>query len=82
MHGVRRLRYLREPRAEAQLPIWGQGVLGPGYPGDSGRADPVDKLTKLWASIDNNKSVWLTKRTLINLLMRFRFTSVYGVTFR
>ena len=36
-----------------------------------------DKQAKLWSSIDNTKSVWLTKPTLINLLSRFGFTSVY-----
>lgn len=35
------------------------------------------KQAKLWSSIDNLKSVWLTKATLLNLLARFGFTSVY-----
>lgn len=36
-----------------------------------------NKRAKLWSSIDNIKSVWLTKPTLINLLCYFGFTSVY-----
>jgi len=37
----------------------------------------ADRQVKLWSSIDNLKSVWLTKPTLLNLLLHFGFTSVY-----
>lgn len=36
-----------------------------------------EKLARSWASLDNLKSVWLTKRTLINILNRQGFTSVF-----
>ncbi|HET6183569.1 MAG TPA: class I SAM-dependent methyltransferase [Acetobacteraceae bacterium] len=35
------------------------------------------RKAKLWSSIDNAKSVWLTTPTLLNLLTRFGFTSAY-----
>ena len=37
----------------------------------------ADRQAKLWSSIDNLKSVWFTKPTLLNLLSRAGFTSVY-----
>jgi 2-polyprenyl-3-methyl-5-hydroxy-6-metoxy-1,4-benzoquinol methylase len=36
-----------------------------------------ERLAKSWASLDNLRSVWLTKRTLINILNRQGFTSVF-----
>ncbi len=35
------------------------------------------KRAKLWASLHNTKSVWITKATLYNMLMRSGFTSIY-----
>ncbi len=35
------------------------------------------KLKNLWASVDNDRSFWFTKRSLINLLKDIGFTSVY-----
>ncbi len=35
------------------------------------------KLAKLWSSLNNISSTWITKRTLVKLLLRFGFTSVY-----
>lgn len=37
----------------------------------------LEKLNKLWSSIGNDSSVWLTKATLINLLLQLHFTSLY-----
>lgn len=44
------------------------------------RADQsiAERLDKLWSSLDNAKSVWLTNRTLLNLLTRYGFTSIYS----
>jgi hypothetical protein len=43
--------------------------------------DPRDskekKIGKLWASLDNNESFWLSRPTLYNLLSHVGFTSVY-----
>ncbi|HEX5326527.1 MAG TPA: class I SAM-dependent methyltransferase [Acetobacteraceae bacterium] len=39
--------------------------------------DSSGKLAKLWSSLDNVHSTWITKRTLVKLLLRFGFTSVY-----
>lgn len=36
-----------------------------------------EKLQDLWSSIENLKSVWMTAPTLLNLLSRSGFTSVY-----
>lgn len=43
------------------------------------RADQsvAERLNKLWSSLDNAKSVWLTNHTLLNLLTRCGFTSIY-----
>lgn len=41
------------------------------------RETEEDKEKKLWSSLDNSKSVWITKATLINFLTRQGFTSVY-----
>jgi SAM-dependent methyltransferase len=35
------------------------------------------RLQDRWSSIENNQSVWITKSTLINMLLRAGFTSVY-----
>lgn len=41
------------------------------------RESAADKRAKLWSSIENLNSAWLTKPTLLNLLARCGFTSVY-----
>jgi SAM-dependent methyltransferase len=38
-----------------------------------------DKLDRLWASLDNNESFWLTKASLYNLLLNVGFTSVMTI---
>jgi SAM-dependent methyltransferase len=40
-------------------------------------ATDKEKKADLWASLDNNTSVWLTKASLLNLLAHVGFTSVY-----
>jgi Methyltransferase domain len=40
-------------------------------------ATPVEKHADLWASLDNNESMWLTRPSLLNLLAHVGFTSVY-----
>lgn len=40
-------------------------------------ATPEEKAKMLWASIDNDKSFWLTRASLDNLLAHAGFTSVY-----
>ena len=42
-------------------------------------ATAEEKLKMVWASIDNNKSFWLTRASLDNLLADAGFTSVYEV---
>lgn len=37
----------------------------------------ASKRHDLWSAIRNNKSVWVTKATLYNMLMRTGFTSIY-----
>jgi SAM-dependent methyltransferase len=37
------------------------------------------KHADLWASLDNNQSIWLTRASLLNLLAHVGFTSVYEV---
>jgi hypothetical protein len=36
-----------------------------------------DKVKRLWASADNNTSFWFTRPSLVNLLNRAGFSSVY-----
>jgi SAM-dependent methyltransferase len=43
------------------------------YPGSSAN----EKETRLWSSVDNNKSFWFTKPSLLNFLSHTGFTSVY-----
>jgi hypothetical protein len=51
---------------------WGISV-GEHVPGRS----TDQKLADLWASLDNERSVWLTRPSLLNLLAHAGFTSVY-----
>lgn len=40
--------------------------------------DPTDeRMKRVWASLDNPKSFWLTQRSLYNLLLACGFTTVY-----
>jgi 2-polyprenyl-3-methyl-5-hydroxy-6-metoxy-1,4-benzoquinol methylase len=41
--------------------------------------DEKSKIEKLWASIDNASSFWLTEPTLVNLLMQSGFTTVSDI---
>ena len=43
------------------------------YPGSSAN----EKQTRLWSSVDNDKSFWFTKPSLLNFLSHTGFTSVY-----
>src|SRR4051794_23814079 len=42
-------------------------------------ASVEDKAAKCWASLDNEVSLWLTKPSLLNLLNRVGFATVYEV---
>ena len=53
-------------------PYWGRSVE------EHSPADPDDtRLSRLWNSLDNPKSLWLTRRSLFNLLSASGFTSVH-----
>ena len=41
------------------------------------RTTPEQRLASLWSSLDNVRSVWLTRPSLLNLLAHVGFTSVY-----
>lgn len=43
----------------------------------STRTTKEDRLKAAWASLDNEKSFWLTRPSLLNILWRVGFTSVY-----
>jgi hypothetical protein len=43
----------------------------------AGAATPADRLKRLGASLDNERSFWLTQASLCNLLQHVGFTSVY-----
>ncbi len=51
---------------------WGREIREhPTELGDSG------KLAKLWSSLNNTNSTWITKRTLVKMLLQLGFTSIY-----
>jgi SAM-dependent methyltransferase len=43
----------------------------------SGHADAVERDRSRWASLDNSRSFWFTRASLMNALMDVGFTSVY-----
>ncbi len=50
---------------------------GDSYREHSAGALEEEKVQRLWASIDNETSFWFTKTSLVNLLSRTGFSSVY-----
>jgi SAM-dependent methyltransferase len=51
---------------------WGRDIRE--HPSDLSESG---KLAKLWSSIQNVDSTWITKRSLVKMLLHFGFTSVY-----
>jgi SAM-dependent methyltransferase len=50
---------------------------GDSYREHSADAPEEEKVKRLWASIDNETSFWFTKPSLVNLISRTGFSSVY-----
>lgn len=62
----------KEQRSHGGKSYWGREVE------EHSPADPTDRrLSRLWASLDNPKSLWITRHSLFNLLSTCGFTTVY-----
>jgi 2-polyprenyl-3-methyl-5-hydroxy-6-metoxy-1,4-benzoquinol methylase len=59
--------------------VAGTTLHGHHYFEHSERDDDTTKHSRLWASLNNTTSFWMTEPTLLNLLSRFGFTSVMDV---
>lgn len=59
----------------------GKEYWGVWYKEHDENASATQKQKDLWASVDNVRSFWLTRPSLINLLSELGFTSVYDVFF-
>jgi 2-polyprenyl-3-methyl-5-hydroxy-6-metoxy-1,4-benzoquinol methylase len=64
---------------EASIEYAGRQYAGKYFIEHDPQATPEQKLKMVWASIDNDKSFWLTRASLDNLLAHAGFTSVYEV---
>jgi SAM-dependent methyltransferase len=54
----------------------GQTYWGTYYTEHQPNASPAERLRDLWASLENTRSVWLTRPSLYNLLRHVGFTTV------
>lgn len=61
---------------EVSVTYQGRAYSGRYYLEHAPTASPGEKVADLWASIDNVRSFWLTKPSLLNFLMDQGFTSV------
>lgn len=62
----------KEERSYGGRTYWGREVE------EHSPADPTDKrLSRLWNSLDNPKSLWITRHSLFNLLSACGFTTVH-----
>jgi SAM-dependent methyltransferase len=62
----------RDVRTYEGKSYWGREIFEH-FPADS----TEQRLSRVWASLDNPKSFWLTERSLYNLLTACGFTTVY-----
>lgn len=65
------------PRPETKITYGGQDYWGRVYLEHEPSASSQEKLNKLWASLDNPYSFWLTRPSLHNYLASLGFTSIY-----
>ncbi|HEY9420379.1 MAG TPA: class I SAM-dependent methyltransferase [Thermoanaerobaculia bacterium] len=62
----------KEERSYGGKSYWGREVE------EHSPADPTDtRLSRLWNSLDNHKSLWITRHSLFNLLAASGFTTVH-----
>ncbi len=62
----------KEARAHKNKVYWGRSFME-----HSRDSNPDEKAKRLWSSLDNAKSFWFTKSSLLNFLAHTGFTSVY-----
>jgi 2-polyprenyl-3-methyl-5-hydroxy-6-metoxy-1,4-benzoquinol methylase len=63
--------------SQAIVEIGGLTYHGHFYPEHEAGDAPQEKAAKLWASLDNARSFWFTEPSLLNLLARAGFSSVF-----
>ena len=63
--------------AQASVELGGRTYHGHFYGEHEADDSPEAKAAKLWASLDNARSFWFTEPSLLNLLQRAGFTSVF-----